>query len=146
MGVSDHAFVATKFRGCRCPGVIEKALRQLANDSAGVADSQLVCGNVSNYNATGADDGIVPDCHTRADDATASQPDVVSTGDWFSSFETASSNIRFERVPCGVNVHSRPDLSIVSDRNQIAIQEHATVIDESIATDPDVPAVVAAEG
>ena len=49
MGASDHGFVATKFRGGRRPCVMEIALRQVANDSTGIADSQLVCGTVSNY-------------------------------------------------------------------------------------------------
>lgn len=125
---------------------MEKALRQVANDSTGIANRQLACRNISNYNATGADDGIVPDRYAGADDATASQPDVVPNRDGFSSFETASPNVGIERMQCCVNVHSRPDLSIVADRNQIAIEEHAAVIDEAIATDPDVSAVVAAEG
>jgi hypothetical protein len=45
----------------------------------------------------------------------------------------------------GVDVNPRPDLSVAADANGIAVQEDATVIDETIAPDVDVPSLVATE-
>ena len=45
-----------------------------------------------------------------------------------------------------VDMDSWSDLSIIADFNEIAVQENAPVVDEPIAADADVLAVVTAEG
>jgi hypothetical protein len=49
-------------------------------------------------------------------------------------------------MKCRVDMDSWPDLSIIANFDEIAVQEHAPVIDEPVAVEADVPAVVAAEG
>lgn len=49
-------------------------------------------------------------------------------------------------MKCRVDMHSRPDLSVIANFNEIAVQEHAPVVDEPIAANADVPAVVTTEG
>ena len=49
-------------------------------------------------------------------------------------------------MKCRVDMDSWPDLSIIPNFDEIAVQEHAPVINQPVAAEADVPAVVAAEG
>ena len=118
---------------------------KLSNHPARITDCQHIRGQVPDNNAPGAHDSVVADAHAGADHTRSPEPDVVTNDHGFCSLESTASRVRIERMQRRVNVNSRADLSVVADPNGIAVEEDATVINEAIAANVDIPSVVATE-
>ena len=56
-------------------------LRDLPDDSAGIACGDGPCGNVFRYDGAGSDDGVVADGDAGADDDIAADPHIIADGD-----------------------------------------------------------------
>ena len=70
----------------------------------------------------------------------------MSDSDSFSAFQSAAPGVGIEGMERRVDMDSWSDLSIIANFDEIAVQEHAPVVDEPIAADADVLTVVTAEG
>jgi hypothetical protein len=138
-----RTFVATKGRG----GIVGPRIRsgKPTNYSAGVSDGEHIRRQVAHDNAAGTYDSVVADAYARADDTRSAEPNIVTDSYGFRSLESAASRMRIERMERGIDVNPRPDLGVIADANGIAIQEDATVIDETPVPNVDVPPVVATE-
>lgn len=120
-------------------------LTELPDDPARIADREYIVRQIPHDNAAGSDNGIVADAYARADHTGAAEPYVVANSDRLSTLKSCTSRSRVDRVQRSVDVDSRSDLSIVANANVVAIQENATVVDESVSTYVDVRTLVANE-
>ncbi len=85
----------------------------LLDYSTRIADCHSVSGNVPHNHAPGSNDTIVANRHARTNDAMSSKPDIVPDVYWFCRLQPAASNLCINRVEGGVDVNTRPNLSIV---------------------------------
>jgi len=123
--------------------VLVDELIKLANYATWVSNSNTVGRNISYDNTARSDNRVIADAYARTDNATPSYPDVVSNVYRFCCFQTFAALFRIYRVQSGIDVNPGSDLGVIADSNEITVEKHASVVDESIAANPDVLSVIA---
>src|SRR5262249_25338609 len=120
-------------------------LADLSDHTTRVTDCYSVRWDVPHHDAPGSNHAVVANRHPRTDDAMSSEPDIVSDVYGFRRLKPAASNLCLRRVKGCVDVNARPDLSIVPDGDEVAVEEHAPVVNEPVPANADVHPVVATE-
>ena len=119
--------------------------RRVANHTTGVADRYLATWDVPNHDAACSDHRIVPDRNPGADHAVTAYPYIASNVHGLRGFQPTAPGLRISRMQSGIDVHARTDLGLLSDVNEVAVEEHTAKIHKAVLTDSDVHAVIARE-
>ena len=129
-------------------------LFQMAHDTTGVAYGKAVGRNGFRYDAAGTDDTVFADGYAGQQNCTAADPDVVFDSYGFGIIvEKGMTAVRrpVGQKSCsdiygmsgGVNLHIRGNQYIIADGYFIAVDESAVDIDDDIAADFCIDAVIA---
>jgi hypothetical protein len=117
-------------------------LSQLTEDAARVTGGENTVGNISCYNASGADDSACADRDAGADDGTAANPHVTTNRDWPSKFLCAPKHVLHWVSRC-VDLYRRAEKRVVADVNGADVENDAVEVEEAFAAEINVRAVVA---
>ena len=112
---------------------------------AGLPAATLPGGRSWRDDAAGADDAAVADRDPGKHDRAAADPDAVADADRPGVFEPGGAGRAIERVGRRVELHRRPHLQIVADLDRRAVEKDAVVVDEGLAPDADLVAIIAGE-
>jgi hypothetical protein len=92
-----------------------------------------------------ADDGVVADRYSRADDDAAAKPDVVAKRDRAAGFPTPPPRIRIDRMRRREKLHLCRELAGGADPNRNYVQQDPVVVHERARAERDVVAVIASK-
>ena len=128
----------------------------MADDAAGAAHCHTVGRDRSVHNAARANHAVFPDGHTGKQDRASADPHAVLDGDRLGISPKKGAALfrpvrhqpllRQDGMTGGINLYIRGDQHPVSNADGAVIHKGAVDIDDDIAADPYIPAVVAVEG
>lgn len=125
-------------RGCGIVG-------RFAQGPDGVAGYGPAGGYVAGDDGAGADDGVVSYGDAGQDDGAATDPDVLADGDGPGAFKAGAAGVGVARMVCSVDLDGWANLGAVADVDGHDVEEDAVEVEEDVAAEVDVVAVVTEE-
>src|SRR4029079_908206 len=97
--------------------------------------------DVAGDHAAGADQGTVTDGDPGQDDGAAADPDIAADPDRAPEFEALAPCFGVARMIGGVDLHRRPALGAVADRDFDDVENDAVEVEKHALSEPDVVTV-----
>jgi hypothetical protein len=121
----------------------QRIWKKLTNDSCWIPGNAYITRNITGDDTPGTNHRSIPDAHSRANDGSASNPDIRANGDRLRRFKPPASFGGTDRMGRRVNLNGWSEKHIVSDGHPRDIENDTVEVKKDLVAQYDVRSVVA---